>query len=270
MIRIRTDYRVRVPILVAFALLAAVVALKTAPADDRDPKAGEVAHQMMAAMGGEDAWNAAHFVRFDFKVKAGGKLVADNAHLWDRKDGRYRLERTTKDGKREVALFSIGPYEQSKEGRAYLDGKALEGEPARKSLEDAYASYINDTWWLCMPWKWFATGVNLKYLGAKTQGKETDDEVQLTFDHVGLTPGDMYHAFVSQQSHLMTHWDYVLQGGDKGAWDWQYGTYHGVKLARDHTSADHKASINMGDVRVLDAVDSAFFSDPAHALSALK
>lgn len=254
----------------AVAAVALSVTIELAASPANDPKAEEVAHQMMTAMGGEDAWNAAHFVRFDFKVKVGGKLVEDNAHLWDRKNGRYRLERTAKDGKREVVLFSIGPYEQNKEGKAYLDGKQLEGDAARKSLEDAYASYINDTWWLCMPWKWFATGVNLKYLGSKTQGAETDDEVQLTFDHVGLTPGDLYHAFVSRQNHLMTHWDYVLQSHEKGAWTWEYGTYHGIKLASNHLSADHKASISMGDVRVLDAVDDAYFTDPARALSGLR
>jgi len=239
-----------------------------APAND--PKAEEVARQMMQAMGGEDAWNAAHFVRFDFKVKVGSKLVADNHHLWDRKGGRYRLERLTKDGKHEVDLFNIGDYERSKAGLAYLDGKVQAGEAARKLLEDAYGSYINDSWWLSMPWKWFATGVNLKYLGTQKRGKESDDEVQLTFDHVGLTPGDLYHAFVSRDTHLMTHWDYILQSHEKGAWDWQYGTYHGVKLASNHTSADHKDSINMGDVRVLDAVDDSFFTDPAHSLPELK
>jgi len=258
----------------ATSLLAlAVVICGWCPASTaatRDPKAEEVARQMMQAMGGEEAWNAAHFVRFDFKVKAGPKLVADNHHLWDRKGGRYRLERLTKDGKHEVDLFNIGDYERSKAGLAYLDGKVQAGEAARKVLEDAYGSYINDSWWLCMPWKWFATGVNLKYLGIQTRGKESDDEVQLTFDHVGLTPGDMYHAFVSRDTHLMTHWDYVLQSHEKGAWDWQYGDYHGVKLASNHISADHKMSINMGDVRVLDAVDGAFFTDPAHSLSELK
>ncbi len=242
----------------------------SAAALDRDAKAEEVARAMMQAMGGEDAWNAAHFVRFDFKVIAGGKTVVNNHHLWDRKDGRYRLERTTKDGKPEVTLFSIGAYERSKEGLAYLNGKMLDGDAAKKSLEGAYASYINDSWWLSMPWKWFAPGVNLKYLGTQTRGNEVDDEVELTFDHVGLTPGDMYHAFVSKDTHLMTHWDYVLQSHEKGSWDWQYGDYHGVKLASNHISADRKASINMGDVRVLDAVDDAFFTDPAHALSGLK
>jgi hypothetical protein len=237
----------------------------------RDPKAEAVARAMVKAMGGKDAWKAAHFVRFDFKVKAGVKMEEDNAHLWDRKDGRYRIERMpNKDGQREVVLFSIAQYERDKQGSAYLDGRKLEAEAARKSLEDGYASYINDMWWLAMPWKWFDPGVDLKYQGTKACGRDTCDVVELTFDHVGLTPGDKYHAFVSRKSHLMTHWDYILQSGEKGAWDWQYGDHHGVKLASNHPSADHKMSINMGDVRVLDAVEDAFFTDPAKTVSGLK
>jgi len=262
--------KIRVISLVVFCA-ALLVGARPAVADHvRDPKAEDVARAMLKAMGGEDAWKAAHFVRFDFKVKENGKLVENNAHLWDRKDGRYRIERMPKDGKREVILFSIGDYERDKSGSAYLGGKKLEGDAAKKSLEDAYASYINDMWWLAMPWKWSDPGVNLKYLGAMPCGKETCDEVELTFDHVGLTPGDTYHAFVSRKSHLMTRWDYILQSGDKGAWEWQYGDYHGVKLAKNHPSADHKMSIDMGGVRVLDAVDDAFFTDPAKMLAGLR
>lgn len=253
-----------------FLALLCLSAIRAAAANEkRDPQAVKVAQAMMKAMGGEDAWNAAHFVRFDFKVKANGKLVADNAHLWDRKDGRYRIERTLPDGKHEVILFSIGEYERNKQGKAYVDGKELEGDAARKAVDGGYASYINDTWWLAMPWKWFATGVNLKYLGPRTRRGETFDVVELTFNHVGLTPGDMYHAFVSRHSHLMTYWEYTLESGRKGAWTWQYGDYNGVKLAKNHVSADGKTTINMGDVRILDSVDDAFFTDPSHMLSQL-
>ncbi len=241
-----------------------------AEGENRDPKAVEVARAMMQAMGGEDAWNSAHFVRFDFKVKMGGKLVEDNAHLWDRKDGRYRFEHTTQEGKRQVVLFRISDYERNKAGEASLDGKKLEGDTSRKAVEDAYASYINDSWWLCMPWKWLATGVNLKYLGPQKHGGETADVVELTFQHVGLTPGDMYHAFVSQKLHLMGYWEYTLQSKEKGAWYWQYGDYKGVKLASNHVSSDRKMVINMGDVRILDVVEDAFFTDPLRSLTGLK
>jgi len=242
-----------------------------AEGENRDPKAVEVARTMMQAMGGEDAWNAVHFVRFDFKINAGGTLKQDNAHLWDRKDGRYRIERT---GKHEVDLFTIADYERDKSGSVYVNGKKLEGDEARKLLADAYRSYINDTWWLCMPWKWMATGANLKYVGTKARGRETFDVVEITFGHVGLTPGDTYRAFVSHKSHLMTHWEYTLSPDSpvalkKDSWDWEYGDFHGVKLATNHIDPN-KVTINMGDVRALDQVDDGFFTDPARVLSGLK
>ena len=80
----------------------------------------------------------------------------------------------------------------------------------------------------------------------------------------------MYHAYVSRDSHLMTHWEYKLQGGQTGSWNWQYADTGGIKLAKTHVSVDGKSEISMGDVRVLNRVDDAFFTDPAHSLSNLK
>ena len=73
------------------------------------------------------------------------------------------------------------------------------------------------------------------------------------------------NAWVSPKTHLMEHWDYTLQSGNKGSWDWEYTTTGGVKLASDHKSDDGK-SINMGDVRVSDSVDESLFTDPAKTL----
>jgi hypothetical protein len=235
-------------------------------ADRKDPKAVEVAEALRQALGGDDAWQKAHFVRFDFIVTQGRATLVNRSHLWDKWTGRYRYEERLKNGRVKVVLFNTA----TKKGQVLLGGTPVPEGPARKELEDAYAAYINDMWWLAMPWKWMDPGVNLKYLGVKKRGQETDDEVELTFNHVGLTPGDLYHAFVSRQSHLMTHWDYVLQSHEKGSWDWEYGETHGMKLARNHISSDGKTSISMGVVRVLDAVDDAFFTDPAHWLAELK
>ena len=112
-------------------------------------------------------------------------------------------------------------------------------------------------------------GVNLKYMGQKLQGGQSCDMVELTFGKVGLTPGDRYHAFVSPKSHLMTHWEYTLQSGNKDSWDWQYADVSGVKLAINHTSPPDK-SISMGTVRILNQVDAGYFTDPERRLSELK
>ncbi len=255
---------VRAAALAALVLFTFAGALRAA--DTRDPKAEEVARAMMQAMGGEQAWKSAHFVRYDFKVTRDGKPLTERSHLWDKWSGRYRLEMKTKEGKNQVLLYTDV---NQKQGSAYLDGKKLEGDEAAKALENGYKAFINDMYWLAMPWKWMDSGVNLKYVGPKKCGKETYDVVELTFGNVGVTPGDKYEAYVSRDSHMMMHWEYTLQSKDKGAWDWRYADAKGVKLASDHTN-DQKMSINMGDVRVLDLVDSAFFADPNHALAQMK
>lgn len=226
----------------------------------QDAKAVELAKSMMAAMGGQDAWNKAHFVRYDFKVIAGGKKVVDRSHLWDKQTGRYRLEETNKAGQAQVVLFSTA----DKQGTAYVNGKRIDGPEAATAVKEAYATYINDMYWLSMPWKWMDMGVNLKYLGKKGNS----DVVQLTFGKVGLTPGDRYEAYLSPTSHLMEHWEYTLQGGTKGSWDWEYTTTAGVKLAKNHTSKDGK-SINMGDVQIMDTAADQYFQDPARTLSTM-
>src|SRR2546427_364018 len=211
-------------------------------ADSRDPKSVEIAQAMQQVMGGQDAWNAARFVRFDFKVSIGGEIKVERSHLWDKQTGHYRL-----DQKNRVVLMNMA----SKQGTVYVDGKKLEGADAAKAIEDAYAAYINDFYWLAMPWKWLDEGVSLKYLGKKPHGGENCEVVELTFGKVGLTPGDRYQAFVSPKSHLMMHWEYTLQSGTKGSWDWQYGDYGGVKPASKHISGPHP-TIATGGGRLLE------------------
>jgi hypothetical protein len=224
-----------------------------------DPK--QIAEQMMTAMGGVDNWNRAHFVRYDFIVNVGGKAVADRRHLWDKMTGRYRIDSKTKDGKSSVALFNAA----NQQGAVYIDGQKLEGDAAAKAMKDAYGTFINDMYWLAMPWKWMDMGVNLKSLGQKSLKGQNYDVVELTFGKVGLTPGDRYAAYVSPKSHLMEHWEYKLQSGNTGSWDWSYATTGGVMLAKNHTSADGK-SIDMGDVKVMNAVDESLFTDPGKPL----
>jgi len=230
--------------------------------ETRDAHALALAHQIQLAMGGANAWDQVHFVRFDFKVSKGTQVLANRSHLWDKFAGRYRLEFTAKDGKRHVTLFNVN----DRKGTAYVDGAALTGPEADKALSDAYGAFINDMYWLAMPWKWLEPGVNLRYLGKRPWADAAEDVVELSFGKVGLTPGDHYRAFISPSSHLMNHWEYVLQSGDKGAWDWTYTESAGVKLGQNHTNLQGM-SINMGTVKVLSAVDDRFFTDPKTLVS---
>lgn len=226
-------------------------------ADQKDPKAVEIATRMMNAMGGQEAWAKARYVRFDFQLVDSGATKFGRSHLWDKSTGKYRLDSKTKEGKRSVVLMNLA----DQKGTVFVDGAKLEGDAAAKELKGAYGAYINDFYWLAMPWKWMDAGVNLKYAGSKACKVGTCDVVELSFGKVGLTPGDRYQAFVNPKTGLMEHWEYTLQSGNKGSWDWEYTTTGGIKLASNHTDGKGKA-LNMGTVQVLDRVDSAVFEDP--------
>ena len=245
----------------AVLLMTALLASPAAAQETRDPAAVAVAQRMHAAMGGLDAWNNTRYIRFDFKVGPSGELPAGRAHLWDKWEGRYRLEQTTAEGKTQVVLFNA----YQKAGEVYEDGVKLPAEQAAPLIERAHAAFINDTYWLAMPWKWLDPGVSLRSLGEQDHGGKTYDVVELSFNGVGLTPGDRYKAFVAKGSNLMERWEYALQGGNTGAWDWTYAEPNGIKLAATHHNAEGR-EINMGPVKAASETNEAHFTDPGAML----
>jgi len=242
-------------------LLLLILAAPLAAQETRAPEAVAVANRMHEAMGGLDNWNNTRYIRFDFRVGPPGDLPPGRAHLWDKWEGRYRLEQTTEDGKTQVTLFNA----YDKTGAVYVDGEKLPDADAEPLLDRAHGAFINDTYWLAMPWKWLDPGVNLQSMGKKEYNGKTFDVVELSFHNVGRTPGDRYQAFVAKDTNLMEHWEYTLQSGNEGSWDWQYLDTNGIKLAATHLNAEGR-EINMGAVKASGEVNEAHFTDPAAML----
>jgi hypothetical protein len=228
---------------------------------ESDPKAVAVADQALEAMGGKDAWNNTHFLRFDFAVEVGGKTVASRAHTWDKWTGRYRFEAKTKTGDPYVVLMNIN----TKAGDAYLNGKKLEGAEAKKYVDEAYGTWVNDTYWLIMPYKMKDPGVTLKLAGEAKEGNATYDKVSLTFDSVGLTPKDHYTAYINRGTHMMDKWEFVLQGEKPPAvpfvWkNWQ--RYGKVMLSNDKVSLKDGTRIYFPVLDAPATVADAVFTSP--------
>ena len=72
-----------------------------------DEKADQVARELIAALGGESAWEKARQFRFDFVVERDGKRAAEFRHLWDRYTGDYRLLGTDKSGAPFAVYFNV-------------------------------------------------------------------------------------------------------------------------------------------------------------------
>jgi hypothetical protein len=231
-----------------------------------DPRAQQVADKLMQALGGKENWDKARYLRFDFVVEQKGKVVGDFKHLWDRYTGRYRVEGTTDKNERYVVLFQDI---NAKRGDVFLNGLPVADKAKQKFLDMGYERFINDSYWLLMPYKWKDPGVHLKYEGtAKGDKGQVWDKVLLTFGNVGLTPKDRYWAFINQKTGMMDKWEFILQGqkGPPSAFDWMnWQDFAGIKLCTEMKSQKEPLRILFTNVAVLQSSDDKpFTSVDAH------
>ena len=246
---------------VAVALLAAAAAFSNAAPAGSDPKAVAVADRVMQALGGQDAWNATHYLRFDFAVDRGGKTLVRRAHTWDKWNGRYRVEGKDKDGKDVVVTMNVN----TKEGQATSGGAPLTGAELKAALDDAYSWWVNDTYWLLMPYKMRDPGVTLAMAGRETKGGDSWDKVLLTFADVGLTPKDRYWVFVNAKTGLVDRWEFVLKGEKTPPepFEWKGWKPHGkIQLADDRVSPKDGTRIYFPVLDVPASVPDAAFAKP--------
>ncbi len=247
-----------------------------------DPRAIAIADLVMGALGGQQAWEQTRFLYFAFDVERDAKRIAHRTHLWDRWDGRLRFQSTEKDGTSFVVLLDVNtrsgqafrmPRESPADGAPARDpagSMPIEAAAAKPLLDEAYEDWINDTYWLLMPYKMKDPGVRLKYAGEKTVGGADYDLVELTFEDVGLTPRDRYWAHVNRVTHIMERWSYVLQddppGSEPTVWDWKGWTRRGRILLCPEKVSERKGTtvkILHPMMEVYDSLPEACFTSPA-------
>lgn len=238
------------------ALTFAPLAGFAQPQGNVTPEARALAQDVMKALGGQQAWDNTRFIKFTF--------VGRRTHWWDKWTGRHRIEGQTQDGKRYVVLENIN----TKEGTAWVDGQKAEGEKAAELVKNAYAAWINDTYWLLMPYKLLDPGVNLSLDGQETIDGKTYDKLALSFGQVGLTPGDRYWAYINRDTKLMDRWAFILESmpkeGPPSVWRWDGWTKHGnIMLAPNRqqvTGGDRK--LDLSNIAVYDQLPDTVFTSP--------
>lgn len=247
-------------VVVSLSLAAGSLSLALAqqkPAGNSDPKAVAIADQVMKAMGGQANWDNTRHLRFMF--------FGNRTHYWDKWTGRYRLEGKTREGQPYVVLMNLN----TKEGQAYLDGKPVEGEALKERLKGAYGAWVNDTYWLLMPYKLKDPGVILAYDGQEKVGEIVYDKLHLHFENVGLTPGDQYWAYINPKTHLMDKWIFLLQGTNekgehfRGEYRWNnWQRYGNIMLSPEREGMDGQKRM-MDNVAVYDTLPDEAFTSPA-------
>ena len=168
-------------------------------------RADSVAYRIVEASVGLDAWNALPALRFEFGFERGGQRQISARHYWDKANDRYRVEWLGGEDSTFVAVFSAWPDS----ARAFVNGTPLGGEAGDEAVATARRRTINDTYWLLAPLKLFDPGVTRTFVPDSSDA--STDVIRLSFDGVGLTPGDQYWLFADTETGRLKRWTFVLE-----------------------------------------------------------
>lgn len=159
-------------------------------------------------------------LRFTFVVEVDGVEQVRRTHDWRPREGTV----TVTDGDSSVHLEQLHPY--------------IASEAPQQDAIVAYKAFINDSYWLLAPCKVLDDGVNRSI---------EDGRLVLTFEEVGLTPGDRYLLRVDENAHISA-WEYTLEGGKVGAWTWDAPSRHGPLMLSTRRESAEGAVIRFEDV----------------------
>ncbi|TBN03206.1 hypothetical protein EYD45_09325 [Hyunsoonleella flava] len=169
-------------------------------AQNSDEKAIAIANNIVEAMGGQDNYNNTRFIQWDFGKR---KLY------WNKWTGDVRVE-SPKDSL--TILVNINTLK----GKVFHNDRLLEENSAKKWLTKGKNWWINDSYWLVMPWKLQDPGVTLSHLKTeKLDNGNLADVLQLTFNAVGVTPDNKYYVYVDQTDNLIKQWAFFPNFNDE-------------------------------------------------------
>lgn len=204
-----------------------------------------IADEVMVAQGGRQNWDDARYFTWVF--------FGSRKHFWDKKTGNIRIE-SLKDSS--IYLLNLN----SMEGKAKIRDTVYVNEEAAEFLQNAKKYWINDMYWLFMPFKLKDSGVTLKYNGeATTKRGAQADVLQLTFNEVGVTPENKYLVYVDKNTRLVSQWDFYRDAAQDTArfqLPWEgYRSYGNIKLA---SSRD---PYKLEDIDVPKTMDEVIFTE---------
>lgn len=211
-----------------------------------DPEAITIADQIMTAMGGRKAWDETKIIGWKF-----GKR-----HLiWDKHTGDVRV-----DAPQDSAVYLLNVF--SNVLKAQVGGQAVEdSDSLANHMDKAMYRWINDSYWLVMPFKLKDSGVTLRHEREDTTMTGADSDVlSLVFEEVGMTPDNRYEIWVDKSDNLVKQWSFYRNASDSipfAVWPWDnYGQYGGIML-----SADRSDGKGPKDVHIYDSLPSHVFQD---------
>jgi hypothetical protein len=210
-----------------------------------DAKAIELADEVMQAMGGRDNWDKTRYISWVFLGKR--KL------FWDKWTGDVKVKSLDKDIQIIVNL-------NTGTGKVWKDSLELtHPDSLAKYLDLGKKLWVNDSYWLVMPYKLKDSGVTLKYLKEdKNKDGNNSDVIELTFKQIGYTPNNKYNIWIDKKSKLVNQWAFYREASDTTAlfvdtWT-NYQKYGNVLLS------SLRGDKQLTEIEVLEKVPDDWFS----------
>jgi hypothetical protein len=209
-----------------------------------DEQAIAIADQVMDAMGGRTSWDQTRYLCWDF--------FGSRHLIWDKQNGDVRID--FPDGN----IYQVNVFDGS--GKVLKDSsEVVHPDSLAKELDRAKRIWINDSYWLVMPFKLKDSGVTLKYLGVEQSQQGVPSHVlQLTFKNVGVTPQNRYLVYVDTSSNLVNQWAFYREADQDSAnfvLPWDNYQQHGKLLL-----SSNRGERNLNNVQVLDSLPAEIFT----------
>lgn len=216
-------------------------------AADSDPVAIILADQVMNAMGGRETWDNTNVIYWNF--------FGSRTLLWDKANNRVRVDIPASE-------TTIALNMDDMTGSVWQAGEKMENpDSVKKYLEQGKRMWINDSYWLVMPFKLKDTGVTLKYDREDvTMDGEKADVLRLTFDNVGVTPQNAYEVWVDTDERLIKQWAYFSEASREEPnfvlpWT-NYQDYNGLLLSGE------RGDRSLTGIKVLKQAPKGAFESP--------
>lgn len=212
--------------------------------EQSDAEAVEIADQVMIAMGGRSAWDATRYVAWDF---FGARKL-----IWDKHNGDVRIDFP------DSTIYLVNVNDGS--GKVHKHGVEItHPDSLAKELDRGKRIWINDSYWLVMPFKLKDSGVTLKYIGSDTtQAGNPSRVLELTFNEVGVTPQNKYLVYIDSITHLVNQWAFYRKADQDSAnfiLPWSGYEKHGEILL-----SSSRGERSLSEVMVLDSLPTEVFT----------
>jgi hypothetical protein len=212
-----------------------------------DPAAVELADSIMSAMGGRKNWDDTRFISWNFSGR--------RSLVWDKKANRVRIESSEENT---IYLLDLN----SGTGKVRVGSHVVtDKDSLKRHLQKAHNTWINDSYWLIMPFLLKDNGVTLKYMGEDTLltgGK--CNVLDVTFTNEGTSPESRYRVYVDLSDNLVKQWSYFREATqDSATFTRPWDNYK--KLGEVMLSGDRSDGAGPKDVKIDTDLPDKVFTD---------